>query len=80
MGVMSAPLEGDRDQEPDAVAGGGGGGHRSDGPVAVMTNKVGRQDVAVHVDGIGTVQPYNTVTVRTSVEGPLDKVFFTDGQ
>src|SRR5258708_8944340 len=60
--------------------GGGRGRHRLGGPVAVTTASVGRQDVPVHVDGIGTVQAYNTVTVRARVEGQLDKVIFTEGQ
>lgn len=34
----------------------------------------------MHVDGIGTVQAYNTVTVRARVEGQLDRVLFTEGQ
>jgi multidrug efflux system membrane fusion protein len=63
---------------------GGGGGrrgrHRLGGPVAVTTVSVGRQDVPIHVEGIGTVQAYNTVTVRARVEGQLDKVIFTEGQ
>ena len=64
--------------------GGGGGGRRGrsqpGGPVAVTTASVSRKDVAVHVDGIGTVQAYNTVTVRARVEGQLDKVIFAEGQ
>jgi multidrug efflux system membrane fusion protein len=46
----------------------------------VTTALVSRQDVPVHVDGIGTVQAYNTVTVRVRVDGRLDKVMFTEGQ
>jgi multidrug efflux system membrane fusion protein len=46
----------------------------------VTTASVRRQDVPVHVDGIGTVQAYNTVTVRARVEGQLDKVLFMEGQ
>lgn len=64
--------------------GGGGGGrrgrHRQGGPVVVTTASVSRQDVPIHVDGIGTVQAYNTVTVRARVDGQLDKVIFTEGQ
>lgn len=46
----------------------------------MTTALVSRQDVPVHVDGIGTVQAYNTVTVRVRVDGRLDKVMFTEGQ
>jgi len=60
--------------------GGGRGRHRLNGPVAVITAPVIRKDVPVHVDGIGTVQAFNTVTVRAQVDGQLEKVTFTEGQ
>src|SRR5713226_315593 len=60
--------------------GGGRGRHRLSGPVAVITTPVVRKDVPVHVDGIGTVQAFNTVTVRAQVDGQLEKVTFTEGQ
>ena len=60
--------------------GGGRGRHRLNGPVAVITTPVVRKDVPVHVDGIGTVQAFNTVTVRAQVDGQLEKVTFTEGQ
>ena len=60
--------------------GGGRGRHRLNGPVAVITAPVVRKDVPIHVDGIGTVQAFNTVTVRPQVDGLLEKVTFTEGQ
>jgi multidrug efflux system membrane fusion protein len=36
--------------------------------------------VPIHVDGIGTVQAFNTVTVRAQVDGLLERVTFTEGQ
>ena len=60
--------------------GGGRGRHRLNGPVAVTTTPVVRKDVPVHLDGIGTVQAFNTVTVRAQVDGQLEKVTFTEGQ
>jgi multidrug efflux system membrane fusion protein len=47
-------------------------------PVAVATAK--RRDVPVYLNGIGTVTPYNTVTVKTRVDGQLDRVDFREGQ
>ncbi len=37
-------------------------------------------DVPVYLTGLGTVQAYNTVTVRVRVDGALDKVVFVEGQ
>jgi len=63
----------------DASSGGGG---RSGGnfPVPVVTGKVMQKDVPIYLDGLGTVQAFNTVTVHTRVDGELVKVAFTEGQ
>ncbi|WP_084803176.1 efflux RND transporter periplasmic adaptor subunit, partial [Bradyrhizobium sp. NAS80.1] len=60
--------------------GGGRGRHRQGGPVAVVTAPVVRQDVPVNVTGIGSVEAFNTVTVRARVDGILEKIAFTEGQ
>lgn len=39
-----------------------------------------RKNVQVFLDGLGTVQAYNTVTVNSRVDGTLDKVSFVEGQ
>ncbi|RDJ22080.1 efflux RND transporter periplasmic adaptor subunit [Bosea caraganae] len=39
-----------------------------------------REDVPVYLTGLGTVQAFNTVTVRAQVDGQLQKVLFTEGQ
>lgn len=39
-----------------------------------------RQDVPVHLIDIGTVEPFNTVTVRSRVDGELQQVLFQEGQ
>src|SRR5258707_3978520 len=49
-------------------------------PVPVVAGKVGRKDVPIYLDGLGTVQAFNTVTVRARVDGQLQKVGFTEGQ
>ena len=69
--------------EPRRGGGGGGGGRnraRLAGPVLVATAPVGKQDVPVYVEGIGTVQGFNTVTVKARVDGQLDEVTFVEGQ
>ena len=49
-------------------------------PVPVQVARVTKGDVPVHLTGIGTVQAFNTVTVRTQVSGQLQTVYFTEGQ
>lgn len=51
---------------------------RGDG-VPVTVSAVSRQDVPVYLDGLGTVQAFNTVTVRAQVGGQLVKVPFKEG-
>jgi multidrug efflux system membrane fusion protein len=47
-------------------------------PVTVGTSAA--SDVPVYLTGLGTVQAFNTVTVKVRVDGQLDKVAFTEGQ
>jgi multidrug efflux system membrane fusion protein len=49
-------------------------------PVPVGVGTVAQQDVPIYLDGLGTVQAFNTVTVHSRVDGQLKKVFFTEGQ
>ena len=41
---------------------------------------VDRRDVPVFLNGLGTVQATNSVTVRSRVDGQIDKVAFKEGQ
>ncbi|MGB8682413.1 MAG: MdtA/MuxA family multidrug efflux RND transporter periplasmic adaptor subunit [Candidatus Binatus sp.] len=47
-------------------------------PVAAAPAK--RGDLEQYISAIGTVTAYNTVTVKSRVDGQLDKVNFTEGQ
>jgi len=38
------------------------------------------EDVPIYLFGLGTVEAFNTVTVRTQIDGELQKVLFTEGQ
>ena len=47
-------------------------------PVTAGAAKV--ENIPVYLTGLGTVQAFNTVTVKVRVDGQLDKVLFTEGQ
>ena len=49
-------------------------------PVPVVTDVAVAKDMPVLVRGIGTVQAYETVAVKTRVDGQIVKVAFTEGQ
>ena len=49
-------------------------------PVAVAEATVTKQDVPIELDGLGRVQAFNTVTVRTQVEGQIQQIVFNQGQ
>jgi multidrug efflux system membrane fusion protein len=48
--------------------------------VPVHTAIVERRPFAVVLNGLGTVQPINTVTVRSRVDGQIESIAFTEGQ
>lgn len=47
-------------------------------PATVATAE--RKDFSVYYDSLGNVQAWNTVTVRSRVDGEIDKVAFQEGQ
>src|SRR5271168_1637839 len=49
-------------------------------PVPVVVTTAERGDLPVYFDGLGTVTAFNTVTVRSRVDGAIVKVNFTEGQ
>jgi multidrug efflux system membrane fusion protein len=51
-----------------------------DGPVPVLAVKAEQRDMPIDIDSIGTVQAFNTVTVRSEVDGRLIELSFRDGQ
>lgn len=56
----------------------GAGGAGFNVPVVVATAQKG--DLPVYLVGLGTVTAFNTVTVRSRVDGQIVKVNFTEGQ
>src|SRR5436190_9257586 len=49
-------------------------------PVPVKTAAVEKADFPVYLTGLGTVQGFNTVLVRSRVDGQINKIAFTEGQ
>jgi membrane fusion protein, multidrug efflux system len=49
-------------------------------PVPVTVAAVTRQDVPIFLTGLGTVQAYNTVTLKTRIDGQIMAVYFREGQ
>src|SRR5947207_3338222 len=49
-------------------------------PIRVSIASVEKADFPVYLTGLGTVQGFNTVQVRTRVDGQIDKIAFTEGQ
>src|SRR6267142_1313097 len=49
-------------------------------PVPVTIVPVDKADFPVFLTGLGTVQGFNTVQVRTRVDGQIDKIAFQEGQ
>ncbi len=48
--------------------------------IPVTIAPVVKADFPVYLSGLGTVQGFNTVLVRTRVDGQIDKIAFTEGQ
>jgi len=71
-------------QGPAGAPQGGKGGRPGQGmpgqavPVVVATAQ--RGDLPVYFNGLGTVTAFNTVTVRSRVDGQIVKINFTEGQ
>jgi multidrug efflux system membrane fusion protein len=65
------------ENKPGAGGRGGGGGNM---PVPVVSGIVKASEVPIYLDGLGTIQALNTVTVRARVEGEIQKVAFEEGK
>jgi multidrug efflux system membrane fusion protein len=65
---------------PPAGAAMGAPGGAASRPVPVVTARVSARDVPIYLDGLGNAVPISTVTVRSQVDGRLDRVLFKEGQ
>ena len=63
-----------------AAGGRGGHGGMQQGPIPVTVTQVKRTDLPLYVNGLGGVIAYNTVTVKSRVDGQLMSVNFREGQ
>lgn len=63
-----------RHQEPKASA------SKSGPAVPVTVAGATKEDFPVYLTGLGTVQGFNTVTVRTRVDGQINEIAFKEGQ
>src|ERR1700688_4491043 len=53
----------------------------SDPPaIPVVAGMAVKADVPVYLEGLGTVQAYNSVTVKSRVDGQIMQAFFVEGQ
>jgi multidrug efflux system membrane fusion protein len=57
-----------------------GGRAGAGGPVSVAVAPALKEDVPYYLSGLGSVTPFNTVTVKSRVDGQLQKVNFKEGQ
>jgi multidrug efflux system membrane fusion protein len=60
--------------------GGAGGRGGQNGPVAVAVAIVAPGDIQIRIPALGTVTTLANVTVRTQINGTLQKILFTEGQ
>ena len=60
--------------------GNNGGGSNQNQPVAVSVATVSMGDIQIRIPALGTVTPLATVTVRTQINGQLQRIVFKEGQ
>ena len=75
-----AQSEGQAKNPPHRTTSPGGPGGAGGAPIPVVGGTVKKQDVPIYFNGIGTVQAYNTVTVRVRVDGQIKEIDYKEGQ
>jgi membrane fusion protein, multidrug efflux system len=55
------------------------GGGRNSGPMSIVPDVVGKGDIGININALGTVASLATVTIRTQISGYLQKVDFIEG-
>ena len=75
--VWRTPGASTRSAGTQTAARGRAGGHE---PIPVLLATADQRDVPIYLDGLGTVQASQTVTVKPQVDGKLVEVLFSEGQ
>src|ERR1700754_4498426 len=65
---------------PDRRSDAAGPPHDGGGAIAVDGGNAKRADVPIYLDGLGTIQAFNTVTVTARVDGELQRIAFEEGK
>src|SRR3974390_1196335 len=65
---------------PEAAASPGSRPAAAGFAVPVVPGLVEQKDVPIYLDGLGTVQAFNTVTVRTRADGQIQRIAYEEGQ
>src|SRR3984885_1937838 len=55
------------------------GGGRHSAPMSVVSEVVGKGDIGININALGTVTSLATVTIRTQISGYMQKIDFTEG-
>jgi len=78
LGIGVYALLSESNEEPSRAAGRGTNPKGRSVPVVAAAAKAG--DIGIYLNGLGSVVPFNTVTVKSRVDGQLMKVLFQEGQ
>jgi membrane fusion protein, multidrug efflux system len=58
---------------------GGGGGGRNAAPMSIVPETVGKGDIGININALGTVTSLATVTIRSQISGYMMKIEFKEG-
>jgi multidrug efflux system membrane fusion protein len=58
---------------------GGAGGGRTAPPMSIVPETVGKGDIGINLNALGTVSSLATVTIRTQISGYLIRIVFKEG-
>jgi multidrug efflux system membrane fusion protein len=68
-----------RQQTAQQQSGPPGGGRGGGGPMSIVPETVGKGDIGINLNALGTVTSLASVTIRTQISGYLIKVVFKEG-